>query len=710
MPKIKNKKIKKIIFSLIIGIAVTLTVSVLALINPLRSWHYNLSNLLFTRNSPSDQIVIVNIDESSRTEQTMRQGLGKFKNWSVKYYADVINKLNENGAKVIGLDLLLDQPSRGISESSLNEAIIQSQQETDPQKSLNDKINQYSAITNLSSLHPDDEYLIDVFKSFQNIVIAYQYAKIINNINIQSGNIIPPYQKFIDAVKNTGITNFIQDDDKIVRSMPLILKDENGNEYKSFDLHIAELFDSSKTTNLPLENGNLLINFFGGPNSYQRVSFEDVYNENFDTGIFKDKIVLIGLTSSSVVLDEALVPTSINSKMPGVEVHANAIQTILEGKFLRNTTMFEQIGTILFLSLLGILILLYLNIWYGIVFALVILIAYTGTAHAAYSNGIIVNMVYPYIAILLTYFGSIVYKYFTELREKSYIENAFGKYLSPNVMKEVIDNPATLHLGGTKKEVTVFFSDIENFTTLSEELAPEVLIKQLNEYLSAMTNIVMRNEGTLDKYVGDAIVAYFGAPVSQENHAVKACQTALEMRIALQNLHDKWNKEGKKLLDFRAGINTGEVIVGNVGSEKRFDYTIIGDTVNLGSRLEGANKKYETHLMISESTKAKINDEFITRELDIIIPKGKKKPVRVYELLARKGVLSEIGLKLIESYNNAKELYNKHNFQLAYDAFQETLKIYPDDGPSKLYLQRSEILRDFPPAADWDGVFTMKDK
>jgi len=277
-------------------------------------------------------------------------------------------------------------------------------------------------------------------------------------------------------------------------------------------------------------------------------------------------------------------------------------------------------------------------------------------------------------------------------------------------MKEILKNPHLLHRRGIKKEITIFFSDIVGFTSISELLDPQTLIELINEYFGTMTNIIMKYEGTLDKYVGDAIVAYFGAPIDQADHAKRACHIALEMRAILPQLHEKWKKEKKPLLDFRIGINTGIATVGNVGSEKRFEYTIMGDEVNLGSRLEGANKKYNTKIMVSEDTYLRVKNYFEFRHLDYLRVKGKKEAIRVYELLAHKDKLSEIGKKLTELYDKGIGLYLDKRFEEAYRMFQEALKVYPDDGPSKLYSERSEILRDYPPSDDWDGVFEMKTK
>jgi len=710
MSENKNKNIKKLIFAVIIGFAVTMISLILTLLNPFNSWHLKLTNSLFTRNEPSKDIVIVAIDNASIDPAN---NLGRFADWSRTYYAEVIQKLEKAGAKVIGFDLLLYNKTKGISDNKLKNLfeLLYTLDETKAKEKLFEEISKYSPLNNI---HPEDKDLAETIKNNNNIVLAAYTDEL--NLNgttqIDSNKLIYPEKSFLSDNLKIGITKVLSDPDGLVRKFPLTYGDENNKEYSAFGYVVANLFLDIKlnSENIPAENNLFNINYFGPSNSYKYIPFTDIYHNQFSPDDFKNKIVLIGITSKTASQDFMYTSTSSVAPMPGVEVHANAIQTILEGKFLRNVTVFEQIGIIALIAFAGAMILVFLNIWFGILFALLLGIGYTLTAHAAYYNGVIINMVYPYIAILLTYFGSLIYKYFAELREKSYIQNAFGRYLSPNVMHAVIDNPDTLHLGGVKREVTVFFSDIENFTSVSEKLSPEELVAQLNEYLSEMTNIIMQNEGTLDKYVGDAIVAYFGAPVEQTDHANKACVTALQMRAALQNLHDKWKKENKPLLDFRIGINTGEVIVGNVGSEKRFDYTIMGDQVNLGSRLEGANKKYSTHIMISETTHSKLEDGFITRELDLIKVKGKDKPVHVYELLARKGVLSKTGEELLAAYNKALALYTAHDFNAANNAFKEALRIFPDDGPSNLYLQRSEILRDFPPAPDWDGVFTMKEK
>ncbi|MBA4336428.1 hypothetical protein C0416_01465 [bacterium] len=675
----KNKNIKRLIAAASIGILAALVGIVLVVTNPLENFHLKISNLLFkNNNNPSPEIVIIAIDDVSTQYGSLEVTLGRYWNWSRLYHKKVLDTLEENGADVVAFDLSFGEKSNSISRDTIKQIL-----DDNPSDKSLQIFDRYTPTFN----HPEDLSFAESLGKYDNVVLF-----------TKEGN--PPIDLFASQVESLGLGSTQQDSDGLVRSIPF-----EG----SFAQKIVEKVDPTLAKNVPLENGNLIINYSTPPYKYTSISFKDIYFDTFNKELVKDKIAIIGVTTQ-VVKDHFSTPIQTETQMPGVEIHANAIQTILDQKFLTNQSKTSQIITIFAISVLGTLALIFLNIWLGIALTIVLFAAYYGAAHAAYSNGIIINMVYPYITILLVYISSVVYKYFAEVKKRQQIQEAFGKYLSPSVLKEVLKNPRLLHRSGAKKEVTVFFSDIAGFTTLSEELDPHSLIDLLNDYLGTMTDVIFKQEGTLDKYVGDAIVAYFGAPVHQDDHAVRACHAALEMRAILPTLHEKWISEGKPKIDFRIGINTGEAIIGNIGSENYFDYTVMGDEVNLGSRLEGANKKYETKIMISESTYNQVKDYFDTRPLDLIQVKGRNKAVRVFELLAHKNRLSETGQKLLEAYNKGMDLYLARNFGEAKEMFKQALLIHPEDGPSKLYLQRCEILRDFPPSADWDGVFSMKTK
>jgi len=301
-----------------------------------------------------------------------------------------------------------------------------------------------------------------------------------------------------------------------------------------------------------------------------------------------------------------------------------------------------------------------------------------------------------------------------EEKEKRKVRSAFGQYVNAEVIRLLLVNPQLVE--PRKTEITVMFSDIRGFTTISEKLDAQDLAIFLNSYLSDMTNIVFDTRGTLDKYIGDAVMAFWGAPVEEPNHAVNACSAAIAMMKRVRELQILWEAEGKPKLDIGIGLNSGPASVGNMGSALQHGYTALGDTVNLASRLEGLNKEYGTHILVNESTYAAVKDAgLLFRELDIIRVKGKLQPVTIYELV---GKLSELEQDLtlgelrqrLQDFAAARELYRRRDWEQAQNAFQEILNRAPDDGPSRMYWKRcQEYLFDEPPVG-WDGVFTMTHK
>jgi adenylate cyclase len=287
----------------------------------------------------------------------------------------------------------------------------------------------------------------------------------------------------------------------------------------------------------------------------------------------------------------------------------------------------------------------------------------------------------------------------------------FARYAPPSYVDELSKDPTKLELGGEEKEISILFSDIEGFTTISENLSPKQLIELLNEYLGAMTNAIFHQGGTLDKYIGDAIVAVFGAPLSLENHALKACSAAIEMRKILDRMRGEWIQRGYPSVKARIGLNTGRVVFGNIGSDIRYDYTGIGDAMNLSSRLEGANKQYGTYCMISEFMYEYVKDSVTVRDLDFIIVKGKTKPVKVFELMGLKNeTLEENKKQMLENYQKGIEFYRNQQWNEAISSFQKALEFMPGDCPSLLYIKRCQEFIASPPDKDWDGTYHMTSK
>lgn len=345
------------------------------------------------------------------------------------------------------------------------------------------------------------------------------------------------------------------------------------------------------------------------------------------TRAVKDKIILVGAFDKGMADDQKQTPFGM---MFGIEIHANSLNTLLTGAFIRQLPMWASVLFSFFsIMLVSFAAARMKNLWSMPVTLLYAVLVYFGCSTLFDTKAVLINFSVPFIGMVFSYVIIILYRSSTEERDKRKIRAMFGKYVSPEVVAQMEDNPP--ELGGVDRELTVFFSDIRGFTSLSETLTPQELVKHLNEYLSAMTDIILETGGTLDKYVGDEIMCFWGAPIEVQDHAYRACKCALMQKAELERLNTLWPPE--KRLAIGIGLNTGVMTVGNMGSEGRMNYTLMGDNVNLGARLEGTNKVYGTMIIASEYTYALVKDRFVFRELDTIRVKGKNRPVVIYELL-----------------------------------------------------------------------------
>jgi adenylate cyclase len=326
------------------------------------------------------------------------------------------------------------------------------------------------------------------------------------------------------------------------------------------------------------------------------------------------------------------------------------------------------------------------------------------------SRGWTLNLIYPLLVIILVYITITAYKYLVESRQKRFIRSAFSTYLAPTVVKKLIESPEGLELGGEERDITAFFSDVQGFTSISEKLTPAELVELLNEFLTEMTDIILEHEGTVDKFEGDAIIAFFGAPNALENQAETAALTCVQMQKRLGELRAKWKAEDRPELKMRIGLCTGPAVVGNMGSRNRMDYTMMGDTVNTAARLEGVNKIYGIYTLVCEHTFQKASNQVVGREIDAINVVGKKEPVVVYQLLGLPEDLDENLLKTMQHYAKGLQRYRQSNWSGAIEAFEAALAIMPDDGPSLAMKKRCHEYLASPPPADWNGSYTMKTK
>jgi adenylate cyclase len=323
--------------------------------------------------------------------------------------------------------------------------------------------------------------------------------------------------------------------------------------------------------------------------------------------------------------------------------------------------------------------------------------------HVFLAYGLPLGLVYPLLAITLAYGAIGLQQYVVEEREKRKIRDAFGLYLSPSLARLVSEKPEMLALGGDKRELTVLFSDIRGFTTISEGLEPETLVELLNTFLGDMTDVIFAHDGMLDKYIGDAIMAVWGAPLPQGDHAVRACRAALDMVSRVRTLDEHYKTRGWPALEIGIGVNSGPMVVGNMGSARRLSYTVIGDNVNLASRLEGLNKLYGSHIIVSEATALEAGETVTARELDLVRVKGKRLPARIFEILAP-GSERAAWAEIAKRFAAGLAAYRDGRWTDAMSEFAAVLALRPDDGPTQLYLKRCARMAAQPPATEWDGV------
>lgn len=463
------------------------------------------------------------------------------------------------------------------------------------------------------------------------------------------------------------------------------------------------------------KNGYQRLWFYGKGHTFKYIPYIDIINGKTDAKEFKDKIVLVGYTDSAKGLYD-LRATPIDPNTPGVELHATAIQNLIDNKFMTRADIFFHM--IMMLGVMSCITIIFslkkIKAKNTNLIVTFIILSYILMAYILFKKGIWIELFYPVMVFVLLYIIMNVQNYLHEEVERKKIKNLFNHYISPELVEELIQHPEMLKLGGEKKTLTAFFSDIKGFTTISENMHPEELVEFLNEYLSEMSEIILKNKGTIDKYIGDAIMGIFGAPVYIENHALNACKTAIEYQKKLTVLREREKKNGKSEIYARIGINTGEMIVGNmgftIGEQSKFNYTVIGDEVNLASRLEGANKFYGTEIMISGTTYNLVKEYVEVRELDLIKVKGKQHAVTVYELVGIKGEVSEEKQELLKIYEKGITEYKKQDWKKAEEIFKSALKKIPEDGPIKLYLTRVREFIKNPPPKEWDGSFEYDTK
>jgi adenylate cyclase len=695
---------------------------------------------------PGGEVIIATIDEKSLSE------LGRWP-WPRTTIAGLIKKLKAQGAKAIGFDIVFAEPDANSGLKTVHELL------EDVKKAGAGKSELFGILKKREKAADTDAVLARAIEKAGNVTAGYFFHitdkevghlkeeqiagteegigngrfQMIRSVKGAGDSCVihahaaqPNLPVISEASQNCGYFNTFPDTDGVIRWSPLVIKFRDNYyaslalsllvqylEWPMVVLNIAEYGVKNVQLDgiiIPTdENGRFLINYLGPPKTFPQYSISDILNGRISPDKIKGKMVLVGATATGIY---DMRNTPFSAVYPGVEIHATVIDNILRQNFLIHS------GWIKFID---VLIIIFTGLFVGFLLPRFRAIAGMGLIVIVIASFVIINtliftkynvwlnMIYTLLTIIVIYLGLTIYRYVTEEREKKKIRGAFQYYLTPSVVDEILKDPAKLKLGGDKKRLSVMFSDIRGFTSISEKLTPENLVQILNEYLTAMTNIVFKHEGLLDKYIGDAIMAVFGAPLEQPDHAQRACRTAVEMIAELKRLQEKWAAEGWPEINIGIGVNTGDMVVGNMGSEMRFDYTVMGDNVNLASRLEGTNKEYGTRIIISEFTHETVKDEFVCRELDAVRVKGKKLPVRIFELLGEKKDESQ-WQAFMQTFEHGLALYRAGKWEEAIHEFRRVLELKPDDYPAKLYVERCKALKENPPAGEWDGVFTMTKK
>ncbi len=628
----------------------------------------------------SPEIVIVSIDEASQSE------LGALP-WSPDIYAALLRKLKAGGARVAAFDMLLDLPKG-----------------EDPSTGA-------------------DRYqgFAQAIRDFGKVVLGKDISTTRDPL-YSLEQVIEPLPILTDAGAAGGFVKTPIDPDTRIRRAFWTLRDEGtlasealyqctgqrvrreGSRFLIGDYRVPG------RTSPDLDTFN--INYAGPAHTIPTRSVYQVLNGTIPPGFVKDKVVFIGADlaaenqGTETGSDRFPTPADTDVLMSGVEIHANALNTLLTRSFI----VFAAPGVIW----TCLLIFAVVTMWYcaalrpvaaGLATAATVVAAVVAVYFAFSRFNYWIPSVRPIALIALIYSGNTLVQYRHASRARAQISRAFRHYVSIEVLDELMNNPENLGLGGKEVEATVLFTDIAGFSKISEKITPQELTRMLNQYFKLVAGVIMNEEGMVNKFIGDAVMAIWGAPLPNPNHAIQACRASLEMHRAMLAMHP---------VKCRIGVNTGTMIAGNMGAEERFEYTVIGDAVNLASRLEGVNKLYRTDIIISETTETKVRGHFLTREIDLIRVIGKQEPVRIFQLLdtiANEGAVEhQRWSEMVASFNRALEACRLREWNRAVGLFKSHAESFPEDYAGRIYLDRCQSYMANPPAEGWDGVYQMESK
>ena len=610
------------------------------------------------------QVLVVVIDEASL------RAVGRWP-WSRSVQADLVRKLDAGGAAVIAFDVLLTEPENSGEQEAATRIAQRLRARGAPRAAVHEA-------ERVAAEPGADSVLADAIAASGRVVLASNFvlsttdptapperrgAPVKSALGsfknyaargaappIAAAGATFPIPPLLAAAASIGHVNMLPELDGSTRYEGLVIE-SNGYYYPSLALEAVRLAAGLDPFALKLDFGTavllgdvaipvdararVLVDYAGPPGTMASIPAVDILHGRGLERV-KDRIVFVGATAEGTY---DLRVTPVSPVFPGVEKHANVAANIIDGRFIVRPKEIEllELAGIVTLPIALAFVLPLMRPVSSIALTVVVWAALFAGTHLVFRQGVWVPLVYPSLGLALTFVAVTIYRFLTEERQRLWTKRAFQQYVSPEVVEQIMENPAALQFGGEVRNMTVLFSDIRDFTSITERHShdPQLVVQMLREYLTSMTAIVLQEGGTLDKYIGDAVMALFGAPVSHDDHALRGCRAALAMTKEVERLTGKWLAEGKEPFRIGLGVNTGNMVVGNLGSEQHFDYTVIGDEVNLGARLESLNKDYQTttHIIISDATAEAAKGSIEVRELGEVKVKGKTRPVVIYELL-----------------------------------------------------------------------------
>ena len=709
-----------------------------------------------------DDVVIIDIETSS-VAPTEEGGLGRYFNWPHSYHGQLINTVSSGNPKAILFDMIVDP------ENTFNYDLVNAlQSENKPNQALDEVTQQYLVSNDPSRFV---EATFNTQKAYHGLEFGYADTMnflypmdsepegyyydnhIIKGVSEEAKKRLPPGERFnnthvdlLSASVGAGSVTFLVDEDGVIRRAPtaiyfegadhvypslvlsgiidiLGIKKDGGFDY-DFENNVLNLIDTTETIvrSIPIDDrGRMFVNFYGGFQTFTYIHYMYAMDpEMLDPTYWENKVGIVGASLAGL---SDFRNTPVAEAFVGVEIHANAMYSILQNEFIKIKSQADKFKTILILSvLMGIFISFPKKPLYALPIPIIGIVSWIIFTRVQFGGSLIMwDVTRTILSMIGTFVGIFMYNYFGAEKDKRFLKNTFSTYISPELIDQMYDAKEQPSLGGEEGYHTAFFTDIQSFSAFSEKLTASDLVELLNDYLTEMTDILLSNKGTLDKYIGDAIVAFYGAPAPVDDHEYWSCLTAVKMQERLAELREKWQEEGDRWPEIvhnmqnRIGINTGKLVTGNMGSTMRMNYTMMGDTVNLAARLEASAKQYGIYIQVAEETYAACKDKFIWRDLDYVIVMGKTEPAQVFELISEEQNMPPGYDKLLPAYNEALKLYRNQDWVKAIDAFKasdELEDMFPGrkTNPSKIYIPRCEHYRDNPPGDEWDGSWALTKK